>query len=421
MLTALFGCIADDFTGATDMGSLLARAGLRVALIIGVPTDAVFPDDVDAIIIALKNRTIEPNIAVEQSLAAARWLKAAGAETLYFKYCSTFDSTDRGNIGPVADALGRLWGEERILFNPAFPQNGRTVYNGYLFVGGRLISETGMASHPLTPMRDADLVRVLGRQVDGAPVGLVDHATLATGVEAVAREIARGPRFQISDSICDADLTTLAQGAMAHAFATGGSAFGAAYALARRGGGAANTKAFPRPDGAKPVVILAGSCSEATLRQLAAVPSAVPHVRIAANRDAISPPRMADVKAALKDHKIAVVSSSADPETLAVVQAKFGRDAAGAMVERAFADIAAELFDAGQRIFIVAGGETSGAVVERLGVTQLLIGPEIAPGVPWCYSALGGGLWLALKSGNFGGEHFFDDARRVLMETSDEP
>jgi 3-dehydrotetronate 4-kinase len=285
-----------------------------------------------------------------------------------------------------------------------------------LFVGGRLISETGMANHPLTPMRDPDLVRVLGRQVGGAEVGLIDH-TILTRADAAAA-IAAGPRYLIADSIDDADLALLAKAASTQSFATGGSAFGAAFAQVKLGEAASGSTAFPMPDTDMPVAVLAGSCSEATLRQIAAVPPSVPHLRMEAEAVAADPQLSAkmssEANALLANHAAILISSSSDAASLAAVQSRLGRDEAGAMIERSFADIADKLFAAGQRIFIVAGGETSGAVVERLGSRQLLIGPEIAPGVPWCYSDAGGGLWLALKSGNFGGEHFFADAAAVL-------
>jgi 3-dehydrotetronate 4-kinase len=419
LFTSLFGCVADDFTGATDMGALLARRGLRVALMSGVPSNNSAPANVDAIIIALKSRTIPVDEAVQQSLAAARWLKNVGAKTLYFKYCSTFDSTDQGNIGPVAKALGDELKVEHILFNPAFPENGRSVYQGYLFVGDRLISESGMAHHPLTPMRDPDLVRVLGRQLPGDQIGLLASADLRAGVRAITDKIVSGPRYLICDSVSDDDLFIAAQGAKDCDFATGGSAFGAAFAAARHPVNASKKdSSFPRPVRGSKGVILAGSCSVATLRQIAAVPNDILHLRINAESLAQS----ADALKSVTDQALAeltkgavLISSSLPPEELAAVQQDIGREQAGAMIETAFADIAQILFEAGQRIFIVAGGETSGAVAERLGAHQYLIGPEIAPGVPWCYSDIGGGTWFALKSGNFGGDDFFADAQKLLL------
>jgi uncharacterized protein YgbK (DUF1537 family) len=418
----MFGCIADDFTGATDMGALLARRGMRVSIFVGVPDSGQVAGDTDAMIVALKSRTIEPDLAVSQSLAAAKWLKNAGAGTLYFKYCSTFDSTDRGNIGPVAIALADFWDAGHVMFNPAFPENGRTVRNGHLYVDGKPISETGMANHPLTPMRDANLVSVLSRQICGQDVGLIGHELIEKGSAAVSLSIAEGPRFQIADSVSDDDLRVVAAGAKHCSFATGGSAFGAAYAGARSAEGRSSTARFPVPPDQFKTVILAGSCSEATLRQIAAVRDDLPHLRLDAETlaedECLSVRLIAEAQSALEDSDAVLLSSSVDAKALAAVQENLGGSAAGVMIEAALADIAFALFEAGHRIFIVAGGETSGAVAERLCANHLLIGPEIAPGVPWCYSAAGGGLWLALKSGNFGGDDFFETARARLKEST---
>lgn len=414
----MFGCIADDFTGATDIGALLARRGMRVAVFVGLPVGDHMDTKLDAIIIALKSRTIEAELAVEQSLAAAKWLKEAGAQSLYFKYCSTFDSTDRGNIGPVAMALAEFWDEAHVLFNPAFPENGRTVRKGHLYVYGQPINETGMAHHPLTPMRNSNLVDVLGAQLDGQLVGLVDHEVIEKGVESVSRTILNGPHFQIADTDADGDLQVIAKAAKELRFATGGSAFGAAYAGERSAAQTSLAAYFPLPPNDSKTVILAGSCSEATLRQIAAIPDDIPHIRLDAHIVAAQKSHAgrlgAAAQTALEEHDSVLISSSVAANILKNVQVSLGDANAGSMIEEAFADIASALFETGQRIFIIAGGETSGAVVERLCANQLLIGPEIAPGVPWCYSPAGGGLWLALKSGNFGDDNFFIKARAVL-------
>ena len=409
----LIGAVADDMTGATDLGLMLSRSGMRTVQLIGLPDPSTPLPDADAVVIALKSRTIPPDQAVAQALAAGRRLLAAGAGQLMFKYCSTFDSTDAGNIGPVIAALLDLTGARITIACPAYPANGRTVYQGHLFLGQQLLSDSPMQNHPLTPMRDANLVRVLSRQTR-LKVGLIDHATITQGAAATlaAMQMAAqaGTRILITDCTTDADLMTLGSACRGMALVTGGSGIAAGLAanfapsLSRQPD--ATTMAAP-PGRA---VILAGSCSAATLAQIDAARTAGLPV---CTLDVTTLGRGGQV-AAVADWAIdqtsdlpPLICSSADPRTLARIHSQLGRDASGTLVEQAHADIARRLQAAGFSRFIVAGGETSGAVVKALGVTMLNIGPEIDPGVPWTRSIGGPDLALALKSGNFGTADFF--------------
>jgi uncharacterized protein YgbK (DUF1537 family) len=412
-MSLLLGCIADDFTGATDLASMLVRNGMATVQVIGVPEGPL--PSADAVVVALKSRTTPPAQAVAESLKAAEALLAGGARQLFFKYCSTFDSTDAGNIGPVADALLRRLGAGFAIACPAFPANARSIYQGHLFVGGRLLSESGMENHPLTPMRDPDLVRVLGRQTDGA-VGLIAHAVVAQGAAAIRREATRlaesGRRYAIVDALDEAHLMAIGEACAGHALITGGS--GVAMGLPanfRRAGVLAerhDAAALPPPRGLAAVV--AGSCSRATLGQIGFARDHVPVLELdpLATPDAASLARGALDWAAgrLDAARPVVIAASAPPEKVAALQARLGRDAAGALVEQALALVADGLVAAGVGRLVVAGGESSGAVVQRLGVRSLRIGAEIDPGVPWTH-AEEAGLHLALKSGNFGARDFF--------------
>jgi uncharacterized protein YgbK (DUF1537 family) len=419
----LLGAIADDFTGATDLCSMLVRGGMRTVQLIGIPSADTIVPEADAVVVALKSRTAPVLQAVDESLAALKWLQAAGARQYFFKYCSTFDSTDQGNIGPVADALVAALGCGFALACPAFPTNARTVYLGYLFAGGVLLNESGMEHHPLTPMTDANLVRVLSRQTEGT-VGLVPFATVDQGAHAIRNAMTqlkeRGRRYAIVDAITDANLVSIAEAAASHALITGGS--GVAMGLPanfRRAGllsDAIDPGALPPIDGA--CAVLAGSCSRATLAQLGYARDHLPVFELDAlatpDALALSEPALAWAEDRIGDKPV-VIAASAPPEKVAALQARLGRDQAGALIEDAVARIAAGLVARGVRKMVVAGGETSGAVVGRLGVRSLRIGAEIDPGVPWTLaSGNGADLMLALKSGNFGATDFFLKAFRAL-------
>jgi uncharacterized protein YgbK (DUF1537 family) len=409
----LLGCIADDFTGATDLANTLVKGGMTAVQVIGVPTGPL--PEADAIIIALKSRTAPVGDAVAQSIAACDALLAAGAKQIFWKYCSTFDSTDQGNIGPVADALLKRLGSGFALACPAFPTNGRTIYLGHLFVGNALLNESGMENHPLTPMTDANLVRVLGRQTDGA-VGLVPFNTVEQGAAATRQAMMRlaeqGRRYAIVDAVTDQHLLAIGEAAAQHALITGGSgiAMGLPENFRRAGLLPARGNAASLPPMQGMAAVVAGSCSRATLGQIGLARDHVPVLEL----DALATPDAATLTAQalewvagkLSADRPVVIAASAPPEKVAALQAKLGRDAAGALIEAAMATIAEGLVARGVGRLVVAGGETSGAVVQRLGVTALRIGPEIDPGVPWTF-AEPRGLHLALKSGNFGARDFF--------------
>ncbi|VWX59743.1 conserved hypothetical protein [Burkholderiales bacterium 8X] len=421
-MTIRLGCIADDFTGATDLANNLVRAGMRVVQTIGVPKQPPAAD-VDAIVVALKSRTIAPQDAVAQSLEALRWLQAEGATQIYFKYCSTFDSTAEGNIGPVTEALMAALGCDFTIATPAFPDNQRTVFKGYLFVGDLLLSESGMQKHPLTPMTDANLVRVLQAQTR-RKVGLIDHSVVARGEAAIRERVARlradGVGIAVVDAVSNDDLLRLGPALADLPLVTAGS--GVAIGLPANLGLAPTSTAsrLPPPGGLQAVV--SGSCSQATQRQVANFIAskrpalALDPLRLSTDSDAVAK-ALAWAEPLLADGPV-LVYSTAEPSAVKSVQDRLGVEAAGAMVERSLAEIARGLVERGVRQLVVAGGETSGACVQALGISQLQIGAQIDPGVPWCHAmadAAGGkGLHVALKSGNFGTDDFFSKAFGAL-------
>jgi 3-dehydrotetronate 4-kinase len=420
----LLGAIADDFTGATDLCSMLVRGGMRTVQLIGTPAPGDEVPDADAVVVAIKSRTAPAKSAVENSLSALEWLRRAGARQFFFKYCSTFDSTDEGNIGPVTDALIQALGCGFSLHCPAFPTNGRTVYLGHLFVGGALLNESGMERHPLTPMTDANLVRVLSRQTEGT-VGLVAFPTVEKGSHAIRDAMTRlkeaGRRHAIVDAVTDVHLVAIGEAAEHHALLGGGS--GVAMGLPgnfRRAGllaSAGDAAALPALTG--PTAVLSGSCSRATLAQLGFARAHAPVHEL----DPLATPdagALAEAALAWADGKIGatpvVIAASAPPDKVAAIQAALGGpDKAGALLEDAMARIASGLVARGVRRMVVAGGETAGAVVTRLGVRRLRIGAEIDPGVPWTHASGGQtDMLLALKSGNFGATDFFLKAFQML-------
>jgi uncharacterized protein YgbK (DUF1537 family) len=420
----LLGAIADDFTGATDLANTLVRRGMRAVQWIGVPAAAAEIADAEAIVVALKSRTAPAAAAIEESLRALAWLRAAGARQILFKYCSTFDSTDHGNIGPVAEALMEALDTDFTLFCPAFPEAGRTIYRGYLFVGDVLLSESGMRDHPLTPMRDPSLVRVLQRQSRGR-VGLVPAATVMRGAPAIRATFDElrhaGFAHAIVDAVEDRDLEAIGEAAADFPLITGGSgiALGLPDNFRRRGLLGEGEAADALPPVAGPAAVLSGSCSEATRAQLDYIRErgpvfAIDPVAAAAGRD-IAAEALAWAARRLRQSPV-VIAATAPPEEVAAVQKALGRERAGALIEGIFAEIARGLVAAGVRRLVVAGGETAGAVVQALGVTGLRIGRQIDPGVPWTVSLGEPRLALALKSGNFGAPDFFLRAFDVLAE-----
>lgn len=419
-MTTVLGAIADDFTGATDLAGLLARSGVPVSLRIGVPSEP--PEETAAFeVIALKCRTAPVAEAVAECRAALRWLQAAGAERFFWKYCSTFDSTADGNIGPVAEALMADLGCSQTIYCPAFPENGRSVYMGNLFVGQQPLAESPMKDHPLTPMRDSNLMRLLTPQVTRA-VGLVDRLTVARGSDAVQDALntlaAQQVAHVVIDAVADDDLTTIATACRNMKLMTGGSAIAMPLPklYAQDGTLGPGERAVPPPETAARGIVLSGSCSAMTRAQVAAYLKTAPGYRL-------DPLLLADegVDAALtwleaQDlERMPIVYATAEPEAVGAAQEKLGKVRAGELVETALAELAVSARERGSRRFVVAGGETSGAVTKALNVERLTIGPEIAPGVPWtfCQSA-GVDIALTLKSGNFGDVRFFSQAIEVL-------
>lgn len=423
------GCIADDFTGATDVANNLVRAGMRVVQTIGVPRDAA-SIDADAVVVALKSRTTPASQAREESVQACKWLRSLNPpgqpSQIYFKYCSTFDSTAQGNIGPVTEALMEGLGTSFTIATPAFPDNGRSVFKGHLFVGDVLLSESSMRHHPLTPMTDANLVRVLQAQCRQR-VGLVDHGYLRLGAEAVKQrfaELAReGVGIAIVDAIDNQDLLTLGAATADMPLVTAGS--GLAMGLPAQWGFVPNDQAqrLPKASGGK--AILAGSCSAATQRQTrqfmdaGGAALALDPLQLAQADDPVRDV-LAWAQPRLAKGECVMVYSTANAEAVKAVQARLGTQQAGETVERTLAGVAQGLAGLGVRQLIVAGGETSGACVQALNIDRMQIGPQIDPGVPWCHAhspaACGEGMHLALKSGNFGSDDFFIKAFDVLKD-----
>ena len=426
----LLGCIADDFTGATDLANNLVRAGMRTIQAIGVP-DGPLDASADAVVVALKSRTIAPADAVAQSLAALRWLLDAGVQQVYFKYCSTFDSTPDGNIGPVTDALLDALDADFTIACPAFPENQRTVFKGHLFVGDQLLGDSPMRHHPLTPMTDASLVRVLQPQTR-RQVGLVAYDVVARGSAAIVERFAAlragGTGIAVIDAISNDDLMKIGPALAGMRLVTAGS--GIAIGLPQNWratgelGSGDRTDALPRATGLRAVV--SGSCSSATNAQVACFRAAggpafaIDPLALAGGRDVVGD-GLRWAEPLLPEGPVLVYATAA-PERVAAAQAALGAARAGALVEQALARIATGLVDRGVRGLVVAGGETSGAVVQALGIRQLAIGPQIVPGVPWtaARSPVDGDapLHLALKSGNFGGPGFFAQAFDALDAAS---
>lgn len=417
----LLGCIADDFTGATDLANMLVRGGMRTVQSIGIPgADVADQLDADAIVIALKSRTVPAADAVKEALEALRWLRERGCEQIFFKYCSTFDSTAAGNIGQVSEALLAALDSDFTLACPAFPENGRTVFRGHLFVQDQLLSESGMQHHPLTPMTDANLVRVLQSQTRGK-VGLLRYDTVSKGVESIRTRIAQlradGIRMAVADALSDADLYLLGEACADLALLTGGS--GLALGLPdnfRRAGKLRDLDAaqVPKVEGGE--VVLAGSASQATNEQVAAwLQAGRPAFRVEPLALAAGEPVIEKALAFARDSaETVLIYATSTPDEVKAVQRELGTERAGNMVEQAMGRIANGLHKTGVRRFVVAGGETSGAVVQALNIQLLQIGAQIDPGVPACVSTPGEPLALALKSGNFGGPDFFAKALNQL-------
>lgn len=418
----LLGCIADDFTGATDLANNLVRAGMRVVQTIGAP-NAPLSAEVDAVVVALKSRTIAPQDAIEQSLHALQWLQEQGAQQIYFKYCSTFDSTAQGNIGPVTEALMQALQTDFTIATPAFPDNGRTVFKGYLFVGDVLLNESGMQHHPLTPMTDANLVRVMQAQCK-SKVGLLSHKTIAQGAEAIQQEIAnlkkQGVHVAVVDAVSNDDLMRLGPALKGMPLVTAGS--GVAIGLPQNFGLTPTPQASVLPKATGLQAVVSGSCSQATNRQVAHFKASgrpaflIDPLHLKGSWQDLVQEALAWAEGHLASGPV-LLYSTATPESVQAVQSQMGVEAAGHQVEQALAAIARGLVQLGAHQLVVAGGETSGACVQALDIEQLQIGLQIDPGVPWCHAHTAqGGVHITLKSGNFGTDDFFTKAFSFLSQ-----
>jgi uncharacterized protein YgbK (DUF1537 family) len=410
----LLGVIADDFTGATDIASFLVENGLPTVQLNGVPQDDL-PVEAQAVVISLKSRSCPAAQAIEQSLQALAWLQRQGCRQFYFKYCSTFDSTAQGNIGPVTDALLDALGESQTVISPALPINGRTVYQGYLFVSDQLLAESGMRHHPVTPMTDSNLLRLMEAQAQGR-CGLVNAAEMDRGAGAVAEKLQQlaqqGMRYAVLDALNEQHLLTQGAALKEMKLVTGGS--GLAMGLARQWAqpGQGSPQAAGAPQGAK-AVVLSGSCSTMTNQQVARYRQQAAAMAIDVARcldDAERTAYITELADWVQQQASAPLYATAEPEKLQQVQQQYGMAAASQAVESLFAGVVKQLQQQGFSRFIVAGGETSGVVTQALGIRGFHIGPCISPGVPWV-RAIDQSISLALKSGNFGDENFFARAQ----------
>jgi len=420
-MTTFLGCIADDFTGATDLASMLARSGVNVSLRIGVPLST--PENTAEIeVIALKTRSISASKAIEESLSALKWLKEAGAKKYFFKYCSTFDSTAEGNIGPVSEALMNELKVDQTIYCPAFPENGRSIYMGNLFVGQKLLSESSMKDHPLTPMNDSNLMRLLSAQVSRR-VGLADRIVVNSGVNSLKEKLIslkeNDVPHVIVDAVADTDLDTIASACQDMDYITGGSALAMPLAEFYKASGkiSANDNSFMNKKLNTGSIILSGSCSEMTIIQ---VKNFIQRGAAAFQLDPIDLAengikKVLDWLSSQDFTKNIIIYATSDPDTVKKVQAELGVDMAGKIVEQGLSECAIAARELGIKNFIIAGGETSGAITKALNIRQLDIGIEIAPGVPWTFSGKRNNqIALSLKSGNFGSEEFFTEALSKL-------
>ncbi len=422
-MSIALGCIADDFTGASDLAAILARSGHKVGLRIGVPLAQDDSPPAPFEVIALKCRTEPVDDAIMATKKAANWLMARGAGQLYWKYCSTFDSTPDGNIGPVAEALMARLGAKQTIYCPAFPENGRSIYMGNLFVGDVPLDESPMRDHPLTPMRDANLMRLLAPQVDGK-VGHIAWPDIAKGSAYIAGKLRAladdGVVHVVPDAIAQADLAAIAEAVQDFKLITGGSALALDLPrlLAAKGSIAAPDADIIAPATARGNIVLSGSCSAMTRAQVADYSAGAASLRLDPLALADGPDALAQARqwlASQDPDAPKIIYATAEPADVTAAQEKLGREKAGQVVEDALAALARDAFDHGIRRFVVAGGETSGAVTQALATDRLSVGREIAPGVPWCFAERDGETFaITLKSGNFGTEDFFTRALKML-------
>lgn len=419
------GVIADDFTGATDIAGFMVQSGWKVVQLLNEPDgNTEIPQDVDAIVVSLKSRSCPVDEAINSSIKTCRWLKEkANCKQIFFKYCSTFDSTEKGNIGPVTDALMKELNANITVLTPALPVNGRTVIHGHLFVNGTLLNESGMQHHPVTPMEDANLLRVMEKQSKGK-AGLVDLVTVENGTEAIKKQLStlqsQGVNYAVTDAITMENLLPIAQATTEFPLLTGGSGLGAAIATVQTGiAWQRNTTRGEQPEpAARKSVILSGSCSQMTNAQVNAYCAIAPSRQVEVSECLSNPHYANELSTWVLENQSATLApmlyATQPADKLKQIQQQYGTQQSSESVEKLFGEVVRLLKQQGFNTFIIAGGETSGKVVQSLGTQQLSIGAPIVPGVPWVKDRQSGD-WLALKSGNFGQENFFREAQEMYL------
>lgn len=413
------GVIADDFTGATDIASFMVRAGWKVVLFNGVPDGGFNQESADAIVIALKSRSITTKAAVEQALAASAWLRSQGCQRQLFKYCSTFDSTAEGNIGPVTDALMAFLGASMTLICPAVPDNGRTILQGHLFVKGQLLNQSGMEQHPVTPMKESSLKKLMEAQSTGH-CEVITLDTIKNHADDIPAALARLAEQKIKYVICDVldnhDLLTVARETIHFPLITGAAGIG--YAIAaldtRHQPADAHVLAISK-EGAS--IVLSGSCSSMTNQQVNFYQQRASSLALDVEKiinDAAYLQRVTEWALGHAGESLApMIYATQPPEIIREIQKRYGAEYVSEKIEAFFAALSQNLSQRGFNKFIVAGGETSGAVSQGLNIRGMVIGHAVAPGVPWT-QVLNEEKWVILKSGNFGDAEFFLKAQESV-------
>lgn len=408
----IIGCIADDFTGASDAASFLVKGGMQTILFNGIPQEKERTESCQAIVIALKTRTQKTEDAVKETLKAAEWLKENGAKQLYIKYCSTFDSTPKGNIGPIMDALLEKYEVPTTILCPALPVNGRVVKDGNLYVNGIPLNQSSMKDHPLTPMWDSDVGKLMRDQ------SRYDCVKISCGEmnkpEEVQKKIrlfgAEKPHFYvIPDFETGKDARSIVQNFGKLPILSGSSGILTELAGQYKLEKSTTLKTDERTIGSG--LLLAGSCSQATRSQIAFV-----------QKNGIKSKRMDPLKLLAGEqteqelwdfiqtnHTDVLIYSSDTPESVRKVQ-QAGREQIAELLERTMANLAKRALQAGYTRLVIAGGETSGAVTKALGYRSYMIGTSVAPGVPIMIPRENKNVRLVLKSGNFGQEDFLKRA-----------
>ncbi|MEF1310133.1 four-carbon acid sugar kinase family protein [Vibrio mytili] len=415
------GVIADDFTGATDAASFIVAGGLSAIQVNGLPAlvdEQTLSEyqQAQAIVVALKSRSCPTEQAISESITACRWLKEQGCTLIYFKYCSTFDSTESGNIGPVIDALMQELNCKQTLISPALPVNGRTVYMGHLFVYQQLLSESGMRNHPITPMTDSNLARLIESQSTGQ-ASLLTHKDYASHEQAQIKLESLDRKYVVCDAIDDSDLKLLGQLSLTYPLVTGSSGLVGAIAAAIAQKQKVESVPYCPAKGLRGLVI-SGSCSEMTNKQVAEYKRHAPSLKLEIAKCIESENYIDNVEQWVLDATntneqwFPLVYATVLPDELQEIKASYGSQASVA-VENLFSQLIQRLKSHNFKVIISAGGETSGTVVRSLGSEVFSIGKTISPGVPWVRS-LEDNTALALKSGNFGDERFFLQAQEMM-------